>query len=99
MALAASRADEAGVTLAVAADAYGSNLTSWAALAVVLWVGWYLITCALYPWRACTWCDGGRKRNSSGRNWRDCHHCQGSGRRPRAGRVLWNALRSRPPGK
>jgi hypothetical protein len=99
MALAASRADEAGVTLSVAVGAYGSNLTSWAALAVVLWVAWYLITCALYPWRACTWCDGGKRLNSSGTNWRDCHHCQGSGRRPRAGRVLWNAMRSRPPGK
>lgn len=76
----------------IAASASDSNLAAWTVLAVLLWAGWYLIACAVYPWRVCTWCEGGRKRDSSGRNWRNCRHCSGSGRRPRAGRQVWRAL-------
>lgn len=74
------------------ADPADPNLAAWALLAVLVWAGWYLLACALFPWRACTWCDGGKRRDSSRQHWRDCRHCAGSGRRPRIGRRVWTAL-------
>lgn len=90
----AAEADDAqvGPVIASAAGVGDSNLAAWALLGILLWTGWYLIACALYPWRACTRCDGGKKRSSSRRNWRDCRHCAGSGRRHRIGRRVWGAL-------
>lgn len=85
-------ADDPPVGLFLAAGAGASNLTAWILLAVALWAGWYLIACAMFPWRACAWCEGGKKRNSSRKYWRDCRHCAGSGRRARIGRRVWTAL-------
>ena len=82
----------AASSVSVAISATDSNLATWTLLAVVLWAGWYLIACALFPWRACGWCDGGKKRNSSRKHWRECRHCAGSGRKPRIGRRVWTAL-------
>lgn len=83
------------MTLSVAATAHGSNLTTWAVLAVMLWLGWYLVTCALFPWRACSWCDSGKRRNSSGKSWRECGHCGGTGRRARIGQLVLRAMSNR----
>ncbi|HEU0087591.1 MAG TPA: hypothetical protein VFQ77_08060 [Pseudonocardiaceae bacterium] len=79
----------------VAASAHGSNLTAWVLLGLTGWLVWYLVACAAYPWRTCTWCDGGRKRSASRKHWRDCRHCRGTGRRARAGRRLWRAISNR----
>ncbi len=68
------------------------NVAAWTIFAVLLWAGWYLIACALFPWRACEWCEGGKKRSSSRKHWRDCRHCDGTGRRARIGRRVWSAL-------
>ncbi|MGH3797124.1 MAG: hypothetical protein ACRDSP_19810 [Pseudonocardiaceae bacterium] len=87
------------MTHVLAAGAIDSNLISWAVVAVLLGSGWYLMVCALFPWRACAWCDGGKKRNSSGRSWRDCRHCDGTGRRARVGRLLLTAMSNRHRGK
>lgn len=95
MALSACPADEAAVPPFIAADATGSNLITWAILAAVLWVAWYLVVCAAFPWRVCRWCDGGKKRSLSRRHWRDCHHCAGTGKRARFGRRLWAAVAGR----
>ncbi|MGH4027181.1 MAG: hypothetical protein ACRDRV_21635 [Pseudonocardiaceae bacterium] len=97
MAGAADPADDplVGSSLAaslVAISVTNSNLPAWTLLVVGLWAGWYLLACALFPWRACGWCDGGKKRNSSRKYWRECRHCAGSGRKPRIGRRVWTAL-------
>lgn len=99
MAPAADQADEALVTPFIAAGSSDSNLAAWAVLAVVLWAGWYLLVCAAYPWRACRWCEGGKKRDSSRKHWRDCRHCRGTGRRARIGRQFWTRLGRRPRGR
>lgn len=100
MTLSAYRADEISVILFIAASAasanfVGANFIAWAILAVMLWAAWYLLVCAIFPWRACRWCDGGKKRSSSGRHWRDCWHCAGSGKRIRVGRRLGKAMADR----
>lgn len=100
MALSRCRADEISVTLLIAAstmglNSFGANLLAWAILAALLWTGWYLLVCAIFPWRACRWCDGGKKRSSSGRHWRDCWHCAGSGKRIRTGRRMGKAMANR----
>lgn len=96
MACAGDPADDPLVGLFLAAGAgtgaTDSNLAAWTLLAVALWAGWYLIACAMFPWRACGWCEGGKKRNSSRKHWRECWHCAGSGRKPRIGRRVWTAL-------
>ncbi|MGH3940772.1 MAG: hypothetical protein ACRDTG_19470 [Pseudonocardiaceae bacterium] len=72
-----------------------ANLIAWAVLAALLWGGWYLLTCAIFPWRTCRWCEGGKKRSSSGKQWRDCRHCSGSGKQIRTGRRLGKAITTR----
>ncbi|MGQ0775648.1 MAG: hypothetical protein ACT4NY_14720 [Pseudonocardiales bacterium] len=77
----------------------GANFVAWATLAAMLWVAWHLLVSAVFPWRACRWCEGGKKRSSSGRHWRDCRHCTGTGKRIRAGRRLWKAMAARQRGR
>lgn len=104
MALSACPADEETVTpliatgtpfIAIGANVAGSDVAVWVILAAMLWVAWYLLACAVFPWRACRWCDGGKKRGPSRRNWRDCRHCTGTGKRARFGRWLWKAMANR----
>ncbi|MBO2453651.1 hypothetical protein J4573_41640 [Actinomadura barringtoniae] len=54
----------------------------------------YVIGCWIWPFRACTRCDGaGKFRSPSGRSWRYCHRCGGKGAQLRLGRRLWNGLK------
>ncbi|MEW2357897.1 hypothetical protein [Spirillospora sp. NPDC029432] len=56
----------------------------------------YAIACALWPFRACTRCDGtGKFRSPSGRAWRYCGRCSGKGAQLRLGRRIWNGLNKR----
>jgi hypothetical protein len=53
--------------------------------------GGYLLTCRIWPFRACGRCKGlGRLHAPNGKAWRDCPRCKGTGRRLRIGRRLWN---------
>ena len=53
--------------------------------------GLYLLTCRIWPFRACGRCKGlGRLHAPNGKAWRDCPRCKGTGRRLRIGRRLWN---------
>lgn len=97
MAMATCRADEISVILFIAASAtganfLGANVVTWAILAAMLWAVWQLLVCAVFPWRACQHCEGGKKRTSSGRHWRDCRHCKGTGKQIRFGKRLWKAM-------
>lgn len=100
MALSVCPADGTSVTVFIAASATGSNFVgsnfiAWAIIAAILWGAGYLLVCAVFPWRACRWCDGGKKRSSSRRHWRDCRHCHGSGKRIRFGKRLWKVMAPR----
>jgi hypothetical protein len=55
----------------------------------LLWLGGYVIACAIWPFAACRKCDGaGRFLSPSGRAWRHCRRCKGSGSRVRTGRRI-----------
>lgn len=83
------------MTLLTAASASGLPLGELAALAA-LWAGWYLISCARWPWKPCPVCKGaGKRRSPSGRAFRDCPRCGGKGRQLRAGRRLWTTATSK----
>lgn len=83
------------MTIFVATSASDSGLVMWVVLAVVLGVGWYLLACALFPWRACRWCEGGKQRDASRKHWRECWHCGGSGRKARVGRKVLKGMAPR----
>lgn len=54
-------------------------------------IGFYLLVCRIWPFRACGRCNGlGRRHAPSGKAWRDCPRCKGTGRKLRIGRRLWN---------
>ncbi|MBO2456571.1 hypothetical protein [Actinomadura violacea] len=62
-------------------------------LAVLISTG-YLISCVIWPFRACRTCAGaGRFRSPSGKAWRYCRKCSGRGAQLRTGRRIWNALK------
>jgi hypothetical protein len=63
----------------------------WLLLALVVWTGWYLASCAWFPFARCWSCDGaGRKSRKDGKVWRNCRRCRASGKRLRVGRRVWN---------
>ncbi len=54
----------------------------------------YLLTCAVWPFKACRTCHGtGRKRSPLGRAFRLCRSCDGTGLRIRFGRHAYNLIR------
>ncbi len=54
----------------------------------------YLLTCAIWPFKACRACSGtGKKRAPLGRVFRLCRRCTGTGMRIRVGRHLYNRFR------
>jgi hypothetical protein len=61
-----------------------------AVIIVTILVGFYLLTCLLWPFAACGagGCQGGKIRSPGGRHWRPCGRCGGSGKRRRMGAVL-----------
>ncbi|MBB5840007.1 hypothetical protein [Kribbella italica] len=60
-------------------------------VAVAVFGGGYLLTCRIWPFRACGRCKGlGRLHAPNGKSWRDCPRCNGKGRRLRIGRRIWN---------
>lgn len=53
----------------------------------------YAISCRIWPFTACSKCDGaGRFRSPNGRAWRYCRKCNGRGAQLRTGRRIWNHL-------
>jgi hypothetical protein len=64
-------------------------------LLTLLIAGGYLAACAIWPFTACSRCDGnGKRRSPSGKAWRPCRRCGGTGARLRLGRRVYNHLRS-----
>lgn len=64
----------------------GFTITAFAAL----WAAGYVIVCAIWPFAACLFCDGGRKyQNERRKTWRRCGWCKGTGQRRRVGRAVW----------
>ena len=63
----------------------------WLLLALAVSVGWYLASCAWWPFAHCWACEGkGKRSRKDGKVWRVCRRCKGSGRRLRIGRRVWN---------
>ncbi|MBT2210317.1 hypothetical protein [Actinomadura sp. NEAU-AAG7] len=63
------------------------------AIGLLVLVG-YGVSCWIWPFRACTRCDGaGKFRSPSGRTWRYCRRCGGKGAQLRLGRRIWNGLK------
>lgn len=55
-----------------------------------VWVGWQILACWLWPYRACHRCSGtGKRRSPDGKSWGACRRCGGSARRLRLGRRLF----------
>jgi hypothetical protein len=76
--------------LAATATATTSAEPALALLMIVLTVG-YLLTCAVWPFRACRHCHGAGRHRGPLRGIRLCRHCNGTGLRLRLGRRVWNA--------
>lgn len=79
-------------TLVDAATANGRTLL---ATVLILWTAGYLLACLLFPYKACTWCSGGKHRSPSGRAFRACWRCGGSGKQLRLGRRLASGVSRR----
>jgi len=77
--------------LATAASHSGTGAGTLALLALIT-AAVYLIHCAVWPFRPCRYCQGGRFRSPTGRAWRPCRYCGGSGAKIRAGRRIWTYL-------
>lgn len=52
--------------------------------------GIYLVSCVVWPYRACDRCTGGKHTREDGVVWRRCWRCGGTGRRRRFGAWLMN---------
>lgn len=76
-------------TLVDAATADGRTLL---ATVLILWAAGYVLACLLFPYKACTWCSGGKHRSPSGRAFRACWRCGGSGKQLRLGAVVASVL-------
>jgi hypothetical protein len=73
----------------------GSALTNWLVIITVALV-WYAIVCALYPYKNCRHCTGGKSRPSGGgKTFRMCWSCGGFGGKPRLGTRLFRLTRKR----
>jgi hypothetical protein len=56
----------------------------------------YLAACGIWPYGACSRCEGdGKRRSPNGRTWRTCPRCSGSGQRLRWGAAFWGSSRRR----
>ena len=75
-------------TLAAAARDHAGAIT----LIILVFAALYIAACALWPFAACRWCEGGKKRSPGGRAWRTCGRCGGTGARVRLGRRLWSGF-------
>jgi hypothetical protein len=59
------------------------------ALVGAAWLVFYVLACAVWPYRRCGRCSGaGKRRSPSGKAWRPSGRCDGSGHQVRAGRRL-----------
>lgn len=74
-------------TLTAAASGHAGAIV----LVLLVFAAVYVLACLLWPFAACRWCEGGKKRSPGGRAWRPCGHCSGTGARVRLGRRLWSA--------
>ncbi|RCW38473.1 hypothetical protein DFQ14_12216 [Halopolyspora algeriensis] len=61
--------------------------------ALILGVG-HLLAAAIWPYKACKSCSGGKKRSPSARYWRSCRVCGGSGKQLRFGRHVLDWMRA-----
>lgn len=64
----------------------------------VLFVGWYVLACAVWPFTACGRCKGRGKLFEPGnrkKTGRRCPRCKGTTQRLRIGRRIYNATSSR----
>lgn len=52
-------------------------------------LGYYVLACWKFPYRACRHCKGGKVTSSSGRYWGNCRYCAGKGGHLRLGRRFW----------
>lgn len=77
-----------------AGQSSGGSVGTLLILAVLL-AGGYLVACWIWPFRACSKCEGaGRFRSPSGRAWRYCRRCSGRGAQQRIGRRVWAWLKA-----
>lgn len=70
----------------IAASSYNSSSPTLLFFLIPVVAVCYLIHCAIYPYRACRYCDLGTHRSASGKTWRYCRHCKGTGAQLRFGR-------------
>jgi hypothetical protein len=79
---------------ALAAHHGATSPTALIVIAIIAAAG-YLIHCAIWPYRACTKCDGhGKYPAPNGRTWRYCRHCDGIGGKIRPGRRALTHLKN-----
>ncbi|MFC9694670.1 hypothetical protein ACFTSF_39350 [Kribbella sp. NPDC056951] len=80
-------------TLTAAAHTAGQVAT--VLLIVTIAVGFYLLTCLVWPFGKCRRCKGvGKFKSPFGNAFRHCGKCDGSGLRVRLGRHLINHMRA-----
>lgn len=83
---------------AIAGDGGLPPGTAYVVLLLLCWFGWYLASCAWWPFARCLSCKGtGRHSRKDRKVWRNCRRCTGTGRRLRLGRRIfnWSADRKR----
>jgi hypothetical protein len=70
----------------------GNALRNWLIIIAVVLV-WYSIVCALFPYRTCGHCAGGKTKTSQGKTFRICWWCGGFGGKPRLGTRVYRRVR------
>ncbi|MFC0624739.1 hypothetical protein [Kribbella deserti] len=83
-----------GLSADLAATAHTITQTAIVALTVTGVIGFYLLTCLVWPFGKCRRCDGtGKRKAPLGKVFRPCGRCEGTGRRVRLGRHVVNHIR------
>lgn len=84
---------DAAATLTAALHTAGQVAT--VLLVVTIAVGFYLLSCLIWPFGKCRRCKGaGKFKSPFGKAYRHCGKCDGSGLRVRVGRHVVNHIRA-----
>jgi hypothetical protein len=87
--------DQIGTVATLTATAHTAGQAAAVLLIVTIVVGFYLLTCLVWPFGKCRRCKGaGKFKSPFGRAYRYCGKCDGSGLRVRLGRHVINHIRA-----